>query len=66
MDAREARPHTGDDSVADAALRAQLAEQLLRGDLALEPLPRSRAPHSTIDLDEEITNIVARPAWRLL
>lgn len=26
------------------------------------PLPRTRAPRSTIDLDDEITNVVQRPS----
>jgi len=27
----------------------------------IEPLPRARAPRSTVDLDDEITDIVKRP-----
>lgn len=64
FDSRTMRARSPDDDIACAALRAQLGHQLTHADLALEPLPRTRAPHSTMDIDDEITNIVARPASR--
>ncbi|HEX5060462.1 MAG TPA: hypothetical protein VFV99_13935 [Kofleriaceae bacterium] len=54
-----------DERNADPALLAQVTQQLAQSQPALEPLPRSRAPRSTSDLvEEEITNIVPRPAKR--
>jgi hypothetical protein len=51
-----------DEHNADAALLAQVSQQLTQSESAVEALPRSRAPRSTADLDEEPTNIVKRPA----
>ena len=50
-----------DEQNADAALLAQVTQQLAQSESALEPLPRARAPRSTVDLEDEVTNIVARP-----
>lgn len=64
LDARIVRARSPDDEIAHAALYAQLGQQLTHADLALDPLPRTRAPHSTVEIDDEITNIVARPSPR--
>ena len=53
-----------DEQNADAALLAQVTQQLAQSESALEPLPRARAPRSTVDLEDEVTNIVARPISR--
>ena len=50
-----------DECNADAALLAQVTQQLAHGETAIAPLPRSRAPRSTVDLDDEVTNIVSKP-----
>ena len=46
-----------------AVLLAQVAQQLTHSD-PIEPLPRARAPRSTTDLDDEVTNIVPRPGGK--
>lgn len=50
-----------DEENADTALFAQVTQQLALSDSAIAPLPRSRAPRSTVDLEDEITNIVSKP-----
>ena len=50
-----------DEGNADAALLAQVTQQLSLSETAIAPLPRTRAPRSTADLDDEITNIVSKP-----
>ena len=50
-----------DERNADASLLAQVSQQLSHSQSAIEPLPRSRTPRSTADLDDEVTNIVQRP-----
>ncbi|HEY5922551.1 MAG TPA: hypothetical protein VIV11_12810 [Kofleriaceae bacterium] len=49
-----------DERNADASLLAQVAQQLAQSE-PVEPLPRGRAPRSTADLDDEVTNIVRKP-----
>lgn len=53
-----------DEQNADAALLAQVTQQLALGESALEdviePLARARAPRSTADLDDEVTSVLAR------
>jgi len=57
----QARAIVLDERNADAGLLAQVAQQLAYSESAVEPLPRTRAPRSTADLDDEVTNIVQRP-----
>ena len=59
-----------DERNADPALLAQVTQQLAQSHPAIEPLPRSRAPRgtsvprSTSESEDEITNVVPRPAKR--
>jgi hypothetical protein len=59
-----------DERDADRALLAQVAQQLALRKSAIErevtPLPRARAPHATVEIDDEVTNIVARPTSKPL
>jgi hypothetical protein len=50
-----------DEGNADAALLAQVTQQLSSSESAIEPLSRARAPRSTADLDEEVTSVLQRP-----
>lgn len=62
LEAQErARAIVIDERNADVALLAQVNVQLQASE-AVEALPRGRAPRSTADLDDEVTNIVQRPA----
>jgi hypothetical protein len=55
-----------DEQNADGALLAQVAQQLTQSDSALESLPRARAARGTVELDDEVTAIVARPSSKPL
>ena len=57
-----ARAIAVDEGSADTALLAQVAQQIAHSDGTFEALPRWRAPRSTADLEDEVTNIVQRPA----
>lgn len=47
-----------DEDDADAALLAQVTEQLAKSEEAIEPLPRARAARGTVELDDEVTSVV--------
>jgi len=51
-----------DEKNADASLLAQVSKQLAQSESTIDALPRARAPRSTADLDDEVTNIVQRPS----
>ncbi len=48
------------EQMAEATTFAQLAQDLAVSESAIAPLPRERAARGTIDLDDEVTNVLAR------
>jgi hypothetical protein len=55
-----------DEQNADAALLAQVSQQLAQSESALEALPRTRAARGTVGLEDEVTMILARPGYKSL
>jgi hypothetical protein len=56
-----ARAHVIDERNADAALLGQVAQQLAHSESAVDPLSRTRAARGTLEIDDEVTNILQRP-----